>query len=92
MWEDAKERDSCKELLSSHSVNLTSGIKYGTDFLAYLGEPGCVHSSFTLNANARMNFQTLAALVRVSSSTKKDFVACTPGQNILFTRFTRFFL
>lgn len=72
---------------------LTSGVKYGTDFLVYLGEPGSVHSSFTASADETVPFKVLSGLIRVSSSTKKDFVLFSSlKEPHLFTRFRRFFL
>ncbi|KAI5189357.1 hypothetical protein NEMIN01_0420 [Nematocida minor] len=86
------KKASCKEFFRDKGVHFTSGIRYGTDCLVYLDEPGRVHSSFTATAQDSIEFKTLSALVRVSSSTKKDFVLCSSKEKILFARFSRFFL
>ncbi|KAI5189050.1 hypothetical protein NECID01_0405 [Nematocida sp. AWRm77] len=70
----------------------TTGIKYGADFLVYLGCPKEVHSSFTVNTDPSVSFKHLSALVRVSSSTKKETVLCTQDTSVPFVVFTRFFL
>ncbi|KAH9387299.1 uncharacterized protein NEMAJ01_2195 [Nematocida major] len=88
----AFEREKCKKSFSKAGARVTSGIKYGTDYLVYLGEPGSVHSLFTLNSEVSASFRALSALVRVSSSAKKDFVMCAPDGEGLFVRFSRFFL
>lgn len=90
---EEKRKAELAECFRKDEISLTSGVKYGTDFLVYLGEPGSVHSSFTATSDESISFKTVSALVRVSSSTKKDFVLFTPGEkNSVFTRFKRFFL
>ncbi|EIJ88846.1 hypothetical protein NEPAR06_2245 [Nematocida parisii] len=82
----------CGSLFNMSNVYLTSGIKYGTDFLVYLGPPKNFHSSFILNSTAGLDFKTIVALTRISSSTKKDFVTVLYDKTLVFVRFNRFFV
>jgi len=91
-------RNKCRaELETAHTTNNTevhvrTGVKYGSDFLVYLGMPSAVHSSFTLTADAELSYKVLSALVRVSSTAKKDAVLYTDTHIARFVRCSRFFL
>ncbi|KAI5186522.1 hypothetical protein NEHOM01_1522 [Nematocida homosporus] len=85
-------KTECRLALLNTNTHLTSGVKYGADFLIYLGDPKIVHSSFTLNTDRPISFKLLAGLVRVSSSTKKDTVLYTQDKTAPFLKFSRFFL
>ncbi|KAI5181184.1 hypothetical protein NEOKW01_1403 [Nematocida sp. AWRm80] len=68
----------------------TSGLRYGADYLVYLDDPSKVHSSFTLSIESNPTYKLLAALVRVSSSTKKDTVLATEAsKGHTFIRYSR---
>lgn len=100
-WPNKKDKQAMEEECSQEEIQRTltkllpnasirDGIKYGADFLVYLDSPDTVHSSFALSLDYPVSFKMLVALVRVSSSTKKDTVVYTGTPKSPFIQISRF--
>jgi len=87
-----EQKERCRKDLESAGARVSSGVKYGSDFLVYLGDPDAVHSSFTVNTDRIVTFKSLSALVRVSATTKKDAVVYIDSSSTPFLKFSRFLL
>ena len=64
-------------------MTLTTGIKFGADFLAYPGDPMAYHASFTVRVcaeNEGMHALTLLAAARMSHGARKNLVLASAAE------------
>lgn len=73
--EERRERVAkIRQAAEGVGCTVTSGIKYGSDLLVYLGDVADVHASASLSVCDRVSFRALSGMVRVTSSVKKDAI------------------
>ena len=62
--------------LHSKGLHFTSGLKFGTDYLVYKGDPSVFHSEWMLKVVTQPDIATdqLVALERVANTSKKTLV------------------
>ena len=64
--------------LWERGFTLTSGLKYGADYLVYQGDPSLVHSCYmALVLPWKQPVTTLASLCRVGSKVAKSVLLCS---------------
>ena len=64
--------------LWERGFTLTSGLKYGADYLVYRGDPALVHSSYlALVVPWQQPIKTLQSLCRVGSKVAKAVLLCS---------------
>ena len=59
---------------------MTAGVKFGSDYLAYPGEPMAYHACFTVkvcDGDERMRARELSAASRMSPAARKNLVLAT---------------
>ena len=64
-------------------MTLTTGIKFGADFLAYPGDPMAYHASFTVRVcaeNEGVHALTLLAAARMSHGARKNLVLASAAE------------
>lgn len=91
-----RERCAAFEALHDEGFYLTSGAKFGSDYLAYPGDPILFHAHYTVRVipwDAVVHPLVLAATTRMSHAARKNFVmACARATDDAAERFeTRFF-
>ena len=70
--------------LWERGYTLTSGLKYGADYLVYQGDPTLVHSRFmALVLPWKQPVLTLASLCRVGSKVAKSVLLCSVEQGLV---------
>ena len=70
--------------LKQRGFYVTSGFKYGVDFLIYREDPNFIHSEYFLNVYDKketINVNELIRGERLGVSTKKKFIAAYIGDN-----------
>lgn len=61
---------------------ITSGLKYGGDFLVYADDPSRSHSTYLAVVTAYQEpVHSLATLARVANKVKKRVLLCSPDEN-----------
>ena len=69
--------------LHARGLTLTTGIKFGADFLAYPGDPMAYHASFTVRVcaeNEGVHALTLLAAARMSHGARKNLVLASAAE------------
>ncbi|KAI8145352.1 tRNA intron endonuclease [Fennellomyces sp. T-0311] len=81
---DERLRYRVFEYLWSREYYITSGLKFGGDFLVYLGDPMRFHSHFIVSAkdrNSPIAPLDVIAMGRLATNVKKTFVLVSPPEN-----------
>ncbi|EEH60431.1 uncharacterized protein MICPUCDRAFT_50670 [Micromonas pusilla CCMP1545] len=66
--------------LHARGLTMTAGVKFGSDYLAYPGEPMAYHACFTVkvcDGDERMRARELSAASRMSHAARKNLVLAT---------------
>lgn len=64
--------------LWERGYTLTTGLKYGGDYLVYQGNPRIVHASYIAMVTSwKQNIPSLGAVARVGSKVKKNILLCS---------------
>ena len=64
--------------LWERGYTLTSGLKYGADYLVYKGDPALVHSQYLASVLPwKQPIRTLPSLCRVGSKVVKSLLLCS---------------
>ena len=76
--EDDQLKHAVFQDLWQHGYFLTSGLKYGGDFLVYHAHPSCTHSSYiALVLPWKQPINNLVSLGRVGAKVKKNVLLCS---------------